>query len=140
MAGINFKRWLLGGAAAGVIVFVLEGIAGTFYMEPMNTAMEAHGLSMEMGTGTMLLALLVSLLGGLTSVFFYAAARPRFGPGPKTAIIVAVALFLGGYMLSLIGYHMMGLFPDSLLLTWGTIGLVEMIIATMAGAAIYREA
>lgn len=44
-------------------------------------------------------------------MFLYAAARPRFGAGPKTAVIVAVAMWAGGYLLSLVGYHMLGLYP-----------------------------
>ncbi len=140
MAGINVKRWVMGGVVAGIIVFILEGMASVLYTGPMTEALERHGLSMEMSAGMFVLALLVSLLGGLVAVFFYAAARPRFGPGPKTALIVAVAPFAGGYLLSLIGYHMLGLFPGGLLLTWGCIGLIEMVVATMVGGAIYREA
>jgi hypothetical protein len=82
----------------------------------------------------------VSLIVGFALVFFYAAARPRFGPGPKTAVIVAVALWVGGYLLNLLGYRMIGLFPAGMLVLWGAIGLVEMILAGILGAWIYREA
>ena len=54
--------------------------------------------------------------------------------------MAAVALWAGGYLLSLIGYGMTGMYPTGLLAIWGTIGLVEMIIAGMIGGAIYREA
>ncbi len=140
MGKINVGRWIAGGLAAGVLVWLIEGAASTLYMEEMQAAMTAHNLSMEMTASTWILSILVSLIGGLIAVFFYAAARPRFGPGPKTAILVAVALFAGGYLLSLAGYLMMGLFPTRLLLIWGSIGLVEMILATLLGAWIYREA
>ena len=140
MGKINVGRWIAGGLAAGVFVWLIEGAASTLYMEDMQAAMTAHNLSMEMTAGAWILSILVSLIGGLIAVFFYAAARTRFGPGPKTAILVAVALFAGGYLLSLAGYHMMGLFPLRLLVIWGSIGLVEMILATLLGAWIYREA
>lgn len=65
--------------------------------------------------------------------------RPRFGAGPKTAVIVGVALWLSGYLMSLIGYQMMGLFSQSLLVTWGVVGLVEVVLASILGAWIYRE-
>jgi hypothetical protein len=34
---------------------------------------------------------------------------------------------------------MMGLFPDDLLVTWLLVGTVEMVLAALAGAWIYRE-
>jgi len=66
-------------------------------------------------------------------------ARARLGPGPRTAVTVALALFVGGYLLWLLGYRMMGLFPDRLLLSWGVIGLVEMVLAALLGGYLYRE-
>jgi hypothetical protein len=50
----------------------------------------------------------------LVLTFLYAAMRPRFGAGPKTAVIAAVAFWSGGYVLSLIGYGMVGLYPAGL--------------------------
>ncbi len=91
------------------------------------------------GVGIMLLTVVVSLLVGLTLVFFYAAARPRFGPGAKTAIIVAVALWFGGSLINLIGYGMIGLYPMGMLAIWGVQGLVEMVVASLVGGWIYRE-
>ncbi len=140
MGGINVGRWLAGGLVAGLIVWLLEGAASVVYMDQMKAAMDAHGLAMEMTAMTWVLTVAVSLLVGLVAVFFYAAARPRFGPGPRTAVLVAVVLFCGGYLLSIIGYHMLGLFPLRMLVLWGLIGLVELILATLAGAWIYREA
>jgi hypothetical protein len=109
------------------------------YMEDMQTAMESLGLSMDMTAGTWAMSVLMSLIVGLVLVFFYAAARPRFGPGPKTAVIVGVAFFLGGMLVSLFGYGMMGLFPTRLLAMWGVIGFVELILVSLAGAWVYRE-
>lgn len=140
MRGINVGRWIVGGVAAGVVMWLIEGAASILYMRDMQTALESHGLSMEISAGTFLISVVVSLIAGLTLVFFYAAARPRFGPGPKTALVVAVALWTGGYLLSLLGYHMLGLFPVRLLTVWGTVGLVEMILAALVGGWIYREA
>lgn len=139
MAGINVRRWLAGGVVAGIVLWLLEGLASTFYIAEMNAALEAMGLVMEMDAAVWLLSVLVSLLVGLTGVFLYAAVRPRFGPGPRTAVLVAVALWLGGYLTSLVGYHMMGMFPPGLLVTWGAVSLVEMVLALVAGAWVYRE-
>jgi hypothetical protein len=140
MSGVNVQRWLLGGIVAGVLIWVLEGLAGLAYMADMRAALEAHGLSVAMGGVTLGISVVVSLISGLTLTFFYVAARPRFGPGPKTAVLVAFALWVGGYLLSLLGYQMLGLFPRGLLVLWGVTGLLEMILAALVGAWIYREA
>jgi hypothetical protein len=138
--GINVGRWIASGIAAGILLWLLEGLASTLYIADMEAALEAHNLSMEMNASVVVISLAVSLIAGLILMFFYAAARPRFGPGPKTAVIVAIALWTGGYLLSLLGYQMLGLFPTGLLVLWGLTGLVEMILAALAGGWIYREA
>ena len=140
MGGINVGRWLGGGLAAGVLIWFLEGAGSMLYMTEMERALAAHGLSMEVSAGMMAATVAVSLAVGLTIVFFYAGVRPRFGPGPGTAVTVAVVLWIGGYLVSLAGYAMMGLFPSGLLVAWGAIGLVEMILAALLGGWIYREA
>lgn len=139
MSGINVGRWLAGGIAAGVVVWLLEGAASMLYMDDMEAALAAHNLSIELSAGIVVLTIIISLIVGLTLVFFYAAARPRFGAGPKTAIIVAVALFIGSYLLSLIGYYMLGLYPVGMLTMWALVGLVELIIASLVGGWIYKE-
>lgn len=139
MGGIRVGRWLAGGVAAGVLIWLLEGAASVLYMQEMEAAMKAHSLSMEMGPRIVGLSVVVSLIVGLTLVFLYAAARPRFGAGPATAIKVAIALWFGGYVVSLAGYEMMELFPTKLLAMWAAVGLVEVILAALLGGAIYRE-
>ena len=139
MAGINVGRWMVGGVVAGIFVWLFEGVASLFYMEEYMQSMEAHSLSMEMGPAMWVLSIVVSLIVGLAAVFFYAAMRPRFGAGPKTAVIVGFALWLSGYLMSLIGYQMMGLFSQGLLIKWGVIGLIEVVLASILGAWIYRE-
>jgi hypothetical protein len=139
MGGMDTKRWLLGGLAAGVLIWLVEGLASMLYMDDMKAALEAHGLAMEMSAGAVVTSVLVSLISGLTIVFFYAMARARLGPGPRTAVTVAVVLFVGGYMLSILGIRMLGLFPDRMLATWGVVGLLEMVLAALLGGYIYRE-
>lgn len=140
MSGINVGRWIAGGFVAGIVLWLIEGAASLLYVTDMQAALEAHGLKMELTASAFATSIVVSLTSGLVLTFFYAAARPRFGPGPKTAVIVAVAMWIGGYLLALLGYQMMGLFPARLLTLWGAVGLGEMILAALVGGWIYREA
>ncbi len=139
MGGIDTKRWLLGGLAAGVLIWLIEGLASLLYLADMKTALEAHGLAMEMSVGAVVTSVLVCLIAGLTIVFIYAMARARLGPGPRTAVTAAVVFFLGSTLLSILGIRMMGLFPDRMLLTWGVVGLVEAVLAALLGGYIYQE-
>lgn len=139
MAGINITRWLVGGVTAGIVLWMLEGAASMFYMSDLQASMQAHDLSVEMTGGVLAVSFLASLLLGLTLIFFYTAIRPRFGPGPKTAVIVAVAFWVGGYVVWLMGYQLLGLLPAGTLALWGLLGLVEMVVAALAGAWMYRE-
>ncbi|MGQ0702320.1 MAG: hypothetical protein ACT4PM_04215 [Gemmatimonadales bacterium] len=139
MGGINLNRWFLGGIVAAVVIWLIEGGASTLYMDDVQAALSAHSLSMEMTSGVVLLSVVLSLLVGLALIFFYAAARPRFGPGPRTAFIVAVAMWAGGYLPALAGYVMIGLYPQSMVMLWGAIGLIELIIAALLGGWVYRE-
>lgn len=140
LGNLNEGRWLVGGVVAGIVIWLLEGVASMFYMVDMEQALGKLGLTMEMTGKIWALSVLVSVLIGLTVVFFYAASMTRFGASIKTAVVVAVALFGGGYLPQLIGYHMMGMFPDALLVMWGLVGLVELIIATIVGGyLIYRD-
>ena len=139
MSGINVGRWLAGGIVAAIVIFVLEGALGSLYAERMQQALAARNITMGMGASTLLLAAVISLLSGLALVFFYAAARPRFGAGVRTAVIVAVAMVLGSAVPTLIGYDMLGLYPRDLLLWWTVQLLAEYIVATVAGAWVYRE-
>ena len=109
MGNINIPRWLLGGVAAGILIWLSEGAASLLYFDDMQAALTAHGLAIAMSAATWVTSTAVSLISGLTLVSFYAIARPRLGPGPGTATTVAVALWIGGYLPSLLGYQMIGL-------------------------------
>jgi hypothetical protein len=139
MTQINMQRVALGALAAGAVIFVAEGIFSQFYMGPMQASLEAYNLSMDVTVSGFVLAALVSLLIGFALVWFYAAVRPRFGPGPKAAALVSVVLWLGGYVPSVLGFKMMGMFTDWLLVFWALTGLIEVIVATMVGGWLYME-
>lgn len=140
MGNLNWGRLLLSGLIAGVILWLLEGAASLLYLADMQAAMTAHNLSMEMGAATWILSICVSLLTGVGLVWLYASILPRYGAGLKTAVVAGVALWLVAYVPSLLGYGMMGLFPNGMLALWALIGLVELVVAAAVGSRVYREA
>ncbi|HEV8363163.1 MAG TPA: hypothetical protein VGQ52_06575 [Gemmatimonadaceae bacterium] len=137
---MNVPRLLLGGVASGAVMWLLEGLVSQMYLGQMQTALRSHNLALNVTVSAWFWSVMIALLIGLTMEFMYVAARDRFGRGPKTAARVAVVLWLGGYVPSLIGYDMIELYPRRLLLLWGIVGLGEMIAGSVVGAWIYREA
>lgn len=137
--GISLRRWMMSGIAAGLLIWLMEGAASAIYLDAMIAALEPRGLALDTTPSGIVLSLVVSLLAGLTLIFLYAAVRPRFGPGPRTAVTVAIVLWAGSTLIALIGYRMLDLFPLGLLASWGATGLVEFVIAALAGGWIYRE-
>jgi len=77
---------------------------------------------------------------GLLLIWLYAAIRPRFGPGPKTAIIAALVLWLTAWAWPSLGQGLMGVFPGKLLAVAVAWGFAEVILAALAGAWFYKEA
>ena len=66
--------------------------------------------------------------------------RPRYGASAKTAALTALGVWVIGYALPNFGMGAQGLFPARLLVIASLVGLVEIIVASVAGTAVYREA
>ena len=78
------------------------------------------------------------ILLGILLVWTYAAMRPRFGPGMRTATYVAVLFWiLAGIFLS--GYLHMGMMSSGLWWTFAFIGLVNFWVSAWVGARLYSE-
>jgi hypothetical protein len=98
-----------------------------------------RALNHQMPQGAVLGFIYWGFMVGITAVASYAIARPRFGPGPKTAVVAAMGYWVIGYLLPTVSLALMGLFPMRLLNIGVVWGLVEIIIATVLGAALYKE-
>lgn len=140
MGGINVPRWIGGGVVAALVIYLIEWfMAAKVWGAPVAARLNELGLAASMGSSAYLAYLVLCLLVGVVMIFFYAAARTRFGPGVRTAVIVSIAMFLGGYLPGLIDHHVIGLYSDDLLVKWGFQGLVETVLAGVAGAWVYKE-
>jgi hypothetical protein len=138
--GINWKRVFIGGVAAGIVVFLVDFISfGSVFNELVNSAFAALGKNFEDG-GPAQLALFVgtSLLVGIAAIWLYAAIRPRYGAGPRTAAIAGLAVWLLAYVFSGLG-TITALFPSSLVVASLGVGLIESLVATQVGAYLYQE-
>ena len=79
-----------------------------------------------------------SLVLGTYSMWVYAAIRPRFGPGPRTAVIAGAAVWLFGAMTDAV-WGSLGLIPAQTLLAPVFGALPRIVVAVLIGARFYRE-
>jgi len=139
MGKINFGRVLLGGLVAGLILNVGEWVLnGIVLHQQMQEFFKRCGFP-EPGTNFLVIAVAITFVLGIVIVLGYAAIRPRFGPGPKTAIIAALFAWFGVVVYQNVIAGGLGMEPASLLamvLGWE---LVEYLLAALVGAALYSE-
>ncbi len=138
MGKINIIRVLLGGLLAGVVVNIFEFVTnGVVLASQWETSMKSLGHQMPRLAP---IAFIVwGFVIGIGAIWLYAVARPRFGPGPKTAAITGAGYWVFGYAAPNAGYGAMGLFPLRLLVIGTVVGLVEVIVASLLGAWLYKE-
>jgi hypothetical protein len=83
---------------------------------------------------------LLGLVCGIALIWIYAAIRPRFGAGVKTAVYAGLAVWVVGILIPNLSFMWVaGLFGHRLtaLTTLGS--LVEIVAGAIAGAALYKE-
>lgn len=141
MGKINIGRWILGGIVAGIVSDILGYLVdGVWLAHRWSDGMKALGHPGFSGSAIIWFNLL-GIAGGLAAIWVYAAIRPRFGPGGKTAICAAVAVWFIGTLLPNAGFMCVaGLFSKHLALYTTLGGLVEVVVGTILGAALYKEA
>ena len=139
---INIQKVLVGGIAAGVVINVIDFVANTYILGArMKAETDAFkpGLSEQMMTGSAITSyIIMDLVLGVMLVWTYAAIRPRFGPGLRTATYAAVLFWILGGIFN-VGYLHMGMMSSGLWLTFAFIALVNFFLAAWVGAKLYTE-
>jgi hypothetical protein len=141
MATINWGRLVLGGLVAAIIMFLTDGFiherivntdwhavyAGLRAAEP-----EPHGTSMVYFA-------LFELGRGFIAMLFYATMRTHFGAGPKTAVVAGIASWVAFSLTGPAQFIPLGFYSTALWMKVGALHLITSIIATIAGAALYKD-
>jgi hypothetical protein len=140
MGRINMSRVVLGGLLAGLVITISEALLNMVVLSgQMAEAMKALNLPPDIGVGAIAVFVLVGFVLGIVMVWMYAAMRPRLGPGPQTATIVALITWFLAYLYSSIGMAAMHIFPTGMITIGVVWGLVELIVAANLGARFYSE-
>jgi hypothetical protein len=139
MTGINTRRVVLGGLAAGLVLNVSESFLNMVVLAKANEAsLKALNLP-PIGGGAIAFYVAWGFLQGLVTVWLYAALRPRLGPGPRTAVLAGLLVWLLAYAIPGLGNAFTHLTSWSLALTFLGWTLVEAPLVAVLGGWIYRE-
>jgi hypothetical protein len=140
MSSINMGRVVVGGLVAGLLINVSEFVLNAVVLaEDMNAAMAALNRP-PIDNGMIVWFVLLAFGIGIMAVWVYAAVRPRFGPGVQTAICASLVVWGLAYLYPNVTTIVLGLFPIRLMIIATVWGLVEVLVAGVAGAWIYTEA
>lgn len=139
MSKINFKRVLLGGFVAGLIINAGEVlINGVILRQHIEADMQRMHITPP-GNGFAALAIALTFIFAVIAILIYTMARARFGAGPKTALLVALLLWFCLYAYSgTVNMLLINVPPKlvAMVLAWG---LIEYPLGILAGAALYGE-
>ncbi len=140
MGKINIGRVVLGGIVAGIVLDLLGYLVDGVLLAPAwNSGMKALGHA-DLSMNQIVEFNLLGLATGIAMVWVYAAIRPRFGAGVKTAVYAGLAVWVVGILIPNASFMCVtGLFSHHLTAYTTAGALVEAVVAAIAGAALYRE-
>jgi hypothetical protein len=140
MAGINVRRVIVGGLVAGVVANVFDFVIASYLIKADLDAMGArlHLSASDAWPSAIGIFIGTDLVWGVLLVFTYAAIRPRFGPGPKTAILSGilpwVAIAILTLQLSAVGIRTLPSYLKA-----AALYLISAIVTGLVGAMLYKE-
>jgi len=142
MARINWGRLILGGLIAAIIMFLTDGFIHERLVKTDWHAIYAGLRAAEPAPhGSAMAYFAFFELGrGLISLLLYATMRTHFGAGPKTAVLAGIASWIAFSVAGPAQFIPLGFFSNALWLKVGALHLVTTIVATIAGAAFYKDA
>jgi hypothetical protein len=142
MGKMNVARIIIGGLVAGLIINIAEGVTNGVLLGERWKAWAARlaPVTDQPSSGTaMALWTILAFALGIIAIWLYAAVRPRFGAGMKTAVIVGFVLWILYWPLVTIQHMALGTVPMHMLFMGDLGGLAGALLGTIAGAAIYKE-
>jgi FtsH-binding integral membrane protein len=141
---INRRKLLIAGLAAGIVLniidFLSNGVILSARMQADANAFKA-GLGDEMaamGGAQIAVYVFFDFIVGFLLAWTYAAIRPRFGPGPRTALYVGLLFFVFGLILTF-GYKELGVMSSGLWWMYTGIWFVNLLIASAVAGWVYSE-
>jgi hypothetical protein len=134
---INWVRVLSCGLVAGVTWTVLSSVVTVLAGQAFSAAVPGNRLTAPSAPLVTFLVV-VNLAEGVWAMWLYAAIRPRYGAGPRTAVIVGLSWWVLSSLID-VTWGSFGFVPAGALLGPIAASLPATVLATLAGAWRYTE-
>jgi len=137
---MNWSRILFGGLLAGMVINAGEYLLHRIVLQQdWGDLMQRFKETPAAKSGEFAVLTVAGFLMGVLTVWLYAAIRVRSGPGPRTALSAALAVWIPGYFLGLIVPLMLSILPAKIVFLSMVAGLVELIFGALLGGLLYRD-
>ena len=139
---INWARFVIGALVITVICFLTDGfmherLLGTDW----ENVYRGLGVAEPVHEPSGIVYFVVFEIGrGVLSMLLYVLMRGCCGAGPKTAVFAAIAAWFAFSLTGPAQFIPLGFFSQGLWFKAGAIQLITSIVATLAGAALYKDA
>jgi len=140
MGKINMGRVILGGIVAGIVIDLLSYVVDGVLLAPRwAEGMMALGHA-NFSSSAVVGFNVLGIITGIVTIWIYAAIRPRFGAGVKTAIWAGLAVWVVSALVPNASFMCVsGLFSHHLMVGTTVGAFFEIVLGAIAGAALYKE-
>jgi hypothetical protein len=139
MSKINLGRVVLGGLVAGVVLSIGNILLNRVWLrDDLKVDLSRLNLS-EPGNDFVIKGVVLTLILGIGIVYLYAAIRPRFGAGVKTAICAGLMAWFFAVLYTGVIISMVFKLSEGLTIKRTVFALFQYAIGAIAGAWLYKE-
>ena len=139
---INTSRVVMAGLAAGVVSNIVGFVGfGLLLAERMEAEAVAVAPALQgrgMDGASIAINVVLTFVIGVLLVWLYAAMRPRFGPGMKTATLAALAVWICGFVFH-IDWLIVGMMTPATYALASVIAFIQVMAAAAVGGMLYQE-
>ena len=142
MSSINTGKVITAGLLAGLVFNIVDTVSNFTVLAPdMNAMVERLHLDPAIMTdfSKAIPWIAIDFILGILVVWTYASIRPRFGPGPKTALLAGLVPYLAVTVV-LYGFTVMGVFTMAMYLKSSVFAAISLSLGSLAGGWAYKEA
>lgn len=141
MSKINWGRFIIAGLVAAIICFFTDGllherIVGVYWRGVYSNLRIAEPVH---SSAAIPYFVIFELGRGLVSMFLYVLMRQRFRPGPTTAAYAGIVAWIAFSVTGPAQFIPLGFYSNILWLKVAAFQFITFILATIAGAALYKE-